>query len=70
MENTDLAPYLIARGRWGYRMGDGQLYDSMQRHRRGRVMEGYVVIDPPPRAGPQILPPKPSKSGAHRARAT
>ena len=29
MENMDLAPYLIARGRWGYRMGDGQLYDSV-----------------------------------------
>jgi hypothetical protein len=33
----------IARGRWGYRMGDRQPYDSMQRHRRGRVMEGYVM---------------------------
>src|SRR5260221_118479 len=31
MENMDLAPYLIARGRWGDRMGDGQLYDSMLR---------------------------------------
>ena len=31
MENIDLAPYLLARGRWGYRMGDGQLYDSMLR---------------------------------------
>jgi acetyl-CoA C-acetyltransferase len=31
MENMDLAPYLITRGRWGYRMGDGQLYDSMLR---------------------------------------
>jgi acetyl-CoA C-acetyltransferase len=31
MENMDLAPYLIVRGRWGYRMGDGQLYDSMLR---------------------------------------
>jgi acetyl-CoA C-acetyltransferase len=31
MENMDLAPYLIARGRWGYRTGDGQLYDSMLR---------------------------------------
>ena len=31
MENMDLAPYVIARGRWGYRMGDGQLYDSMLR---------------------------------------
>lgn len=31
MENMDLAPYVLARGRWGYRMGDGQLYDSMLR---------------------------------------
>jgi len=31
MEKMDLAPYLIARGRWGYRMGDGQLYESMLR---------------------------------------
>jgi acetyl-CoA C-acetyltransferase len=27
----DLAPYLVARGRWGHRMGDGQLYDSVLR---------------------------------------
>jgi acetyl-CoA C-acetyltransferase len=31
MENMDLAPYLVARGRWGYRMGDGALYDSVLR---------------------------------------
>jgi acetyl-CoA C-acetyltransferase len=31
MENMDQAPYLLARGRWGYRMGDGQLYDSVLR---------------------------------------
>jgi acetyl-CoA C-acetyltransferase len=31
MENMDLAPYLMARGRWGYRMGDGLLHDSMLR---------------------------------------
>ncbi len=31
MENMDLAPYLIAKGRWGLRMGDGQLYDSVLR---------------------------------------
>ncbi|MFZ3340608.1 MAG: thiolase family protein [Terriglobales bacterium] len=31
MENMDLAPYLVARGRWGYRLGDGQLYDSALR---------------------------------------
>jgi len=29
MENMDLAPYLVPRGRWGYRMGNGTLYDSM-----------------------------------------
>jgi acetyl-CoA C-acetyltransferase len=31
MENMDQAPYLIARARWGYRLGDGQLYDSVLR---------------------------------------
>ncbi|QEX20712.1 acetyl-CoA acetyltransferase [Hypericibacter adhaerens] len=29
MENMDRAPYLIPQGRWGHRMGDGQLIDSM-----------------------------------------
>lgn len=29
MENMDQAPYLIEKGRWGYRMGDGKLVDSM-----------------------------------------
>jgi acetyl-CoA C-acetyltransferase len=33
MENMDLAPYLVSRARWGYRMGDGQLYDSVLRDR-------------------------------------
>jgi acetyl-CoA C-acetyltransferase len=28
MESMDLAPYLVGRGRWGYRMGDAQLLDS------------------------------------------
>src|ERR1700720_2044201 len=31
MENMDLAPHLVARARWGYRMGEGQLYDSVLR---------------------------------------
>ena len=31
MENMDLAPYLVSRGRWGYRMGDGKLFDSVLR---------------------------------------
>jgi acetyl-CoA C-acetyltransferase len=31
MENMDQAPYLLPGGRWGYRMGDAQVYDSMLR---------------------------------------
>jgi acetyl-CoA C-acetyltransferase len=31
MENMDQAPYLATRARWGHRMGDGQLYDSVLR---------------------------------------
>jgi acetyl-CoA C-acetyltransferase len=31
MESMDQAPYLVQRGRWGYRMGDGQLFDSVLR---------------------------------------
>ena len=29
MENMDMAPYLAMGGRWGYRMGDAKLFDSM-----------------------------------------
>jgi acetyl-CoA C-acetyltransferase len=29
MENMDQAPYLISNGRWGYRMGDATIHDSM-----------------------------------------
>ncbi|QNG48787.1 acetyl-CoA C-acetyltransferase [Sphingobium yanoikuyae] len=29
MENMDQAPYVIEKGRWGYRMGDGKLVDAM-----------------------------------------
>jgi acetyl-CoA C-acetyltransferase len=31
MENMDMAPYLLGNGRWGYRLGDAQIYDSMLR---------------------------------------
>ncbi|HCL63566.1 MAG TPA: acetyl-CoA C-acyltransferase [Rhizobium sp.] len=31
MENMDAAPYLLSNGRWGYRMGDSQIYDAMLR---------------------------------------
>jgi len=31
MENMDQAPYIVEQGRWGYRMGDGQMFDSMLR---------------------------------------
>jgi acetyl-CoA C-acetyltransferase len=30
MENMDMAPYVISRARWGYRLGDGQLFDTVQ----------------------------------------
>lgn len=29
MENMDMAPYLMGGGRWGYRMGHAQIFDSM-----------------------------------------
>ena len=32
----DQAPYLIPRGRWGYRMGDAQIYDSRAARRPER----------------------------------
>ena len=31
MENMDMAPYLMPGGRWGYRMGDASIHDSMLR---------------------------------------
>ncbi len=31
MENMDQASYLMTGGRWGYRMGDAQIFDSMLR---------------------------------------
>src|SRR5881396_3304515 len=31
MENMDRAPYLLSSGRWGQRMGDAEVYDSMLR---------------------------------------
>jgi len=31
MENMDMAPYLVGGGRWGYRMGDAEIYDAMLR---------------------------------------
>ncbi len=31
MENMDRAPYLLDGGRWGYRMGNAQVHDSMLR---------------------------------------
>ncbi|MFH1558370.1 MAG: acetyl-CoA C-acetyltransferase [Pseudomonadota bacterium] len=51
MENMDQSPYLISGGRWGYRMGDAQIYDSMLRdglndafsdHHSGLVTEDLV----------------------------
>src|SRR5438067_2086071 len=52
MENMDQAPYLVARGRWGYRMGDGQFYDSAWAEKRGLapaarlVSYGVAAVEP------------------------
>ncbi len=52
MENMDMCPYLVMNGRWGYRMGDGILYDSMLRDglndaftdkHAGLITEEYLV---------------------------
>ncbi len=52
MENMDMCPYLVMNGRWGYRMGDGVLYDSMLRDglndaftdkHAGVITEEYLV---------------------------
>jgi len=51
MENMDQSPYLMSGGRWGYHMGDAQIYDSMLRdglndafsdHHSGLVTEDLV----------------------------
>ena len=31
MENMDQAPYLMSGGRWGYRVGNAEIYDNMLR---------------------------------------
>jgi acetyl-CoA C-acetyltransferase len=31
MENMDLAPYIMGGGRWGYRLGNAEIYDSVLR---------------------------------------
>jgi len=52
MENMDMCPYLIMNGRWGYRMGDGIIYDSMLRDglndaftdkHSGLITEEYLI---------------------------
>jgi acetyl-CoA C-acetyltransferase len=41
MENMDAAPYLMSGGRWGYRMGDAQIYDSMLRDGLNDAFSGH-----------------------------
>ena len=38
MENMDRAPYLMNSGRWGYRMGDAEIFDSMLMGRAQRCV--------------------------------
>ena len=41
MENMDMAPYLMGGGRWGYRMGDAEIYDSMLRDGLNDAFSGH-----------------------------
>lgn len=43
MESMSRAPYLIENARFGYRMGDGQLIDEMQRDGLIDAFEGYQM---------------------------
>jgi acetyl-CoA C-acetyltransferase len=45
MENMDQAPYLVDRGRWGYRLGDGKLYDSVSRDGLNDAASGWHAED-------------------------
>ena len=44
MENMDMAPYLLGNGRWGYCMGDGELYDSMLRDGLNDAFSGETQV--------------------------
>ena len=58
MENMDQAPYLIPRGRWGYRLGNGQLTTPC-------CTTGSTTRFPGrPRAGTRKTLPETSKSAA------
>src|ERR1700687_1717027 len=45
MENMDAAPYLMSSGRWGYRMGDAEIYDSMLRDGLNDAFSGSHTED-------------------------
>ncbi len=40
-ENMSMAPYLLKKARWGYRMGDGELYDAMVKDGLWDVFNDY-----------------------------
>ena len=40
-ENMSMAPYLIKNARWGYRMGPGELYDTMVKDGLWEVFNDY-----------------------------
>lgn len=45
MENMDQAPYLMSGGRWGYRIGNAQIYDSMLRDGLNDEHSGWHTED-------------------------
>jgi acetyl-CoA C-acetyltransferase len=54
IENMDMAPYLVANGRWGYRMGDAELksrkrpkvFDKDEHNRPDTTMESLAKLHP------------------------
>jgi acetyl-CoA C-acetyltransferase len=46
MENMDRAPYLMGSGRWGYRMGDAQIFDAMLMDGLNEASSRWAVSSP------------------------
>jgi acetyl-CoA acetyltransferase len=46
MENMDRAPYLLDGGRWGYRLGNAQIHDSLLRD-GGGTDDASAAFDAP-----------------------
>ena len=62
MENMDRAPYLMGSGRWGYRMGDAQIFDSMLMDGLNDALSGKLPVGTPRISRPRTRSPAKSKT--------